>query len=381
MNKLKKYMWNIIRLIGNEKIESRIKEIIKKLYFILPFGFFAFLFIPKNIKNRVKLIFGLNYFYDLNNDYATPDLNMKLSRISIWGGYKAKNKIAFYFKLDEIAKVCPILNDEYSKNLYLSAVFNYVSKKKGFLVCLYYSHIWKYYQNILLACEDSTHLNYNLFDLSKINLAPLKLYYSAQGIFCNFYLEQYCYKNLIKAQKGDYVIDGGACGGDTALYFANLVGESGKVFAFEFVEENIELFNKNLALNCHINNISLVKHPLYADSNTFVDYVGGGSSATINLNSPRIQTLSIDDFVKNNHISKIDFIKLDIEGSEFSALFGAKESIKRFKPKLAICLYHSAKDYTRIPLLLNEILPNYRFYFDHFTLGRYESVLFAICKD
>ena len=80
-------MWNIIRLIDNEKIESKIKEIIKKLYFILPFGFFAFLFIPKNIKNRVKLIFGLNYFYDLkDNDYTTPDLNIKLSRISIWGG-------------------------------------------------------------------------------------------------------------------------------------------------------------------------------------------------------------------------------------------------------------------------------------------------------
>lgn len=222
-----------------------------------------------------------------------------------------------------------------------------------------------------------------MYDLSKINLAPIKIYHSLHSIFCNFYLEQYSYKNLIKAQKGDYVIDGGACYGDTALYFANLVGESGKVFAFEFVEDNIKLFNKNLEINTHINNIILVKHPLYADSNTFVDSVGSGSSATISLDSSNssIQTLSIDNFVKNNNIARIDFIKLDIEGSEFDALIGAKESIKRFKPKLAICLYHSANDYIRIPLLLSEFAPGYKFYFDHFTLGRYESVLFAIHKD
>ncbi|WP_181881453.1 FkbM family methyltransferase [Helicobacter sp. MIT 99-5507] len=278
------------------------------------------------------------------------------------------------------------MNDEYSKNLYLSAICNYVSQKQGFLICLYYSHTWRYYQNIILArCDDikKNPYDYCLYDLSKINLAPIKLYYSLHGIFCDFYLEQYSYKNLIKAQKGDYVIDGGACCGDTALYFANLVGESGKVFAFEFIEDNIKLFNKNLKMNSHINNIVLVKHPLYADSDTFVDSIGSGSSATINFNSSnsKIKTLSIDDFVKNNNISKIDFIKLDIEGSEFDTLLGAKESIKQFKPKIAICLYHSTIDYTRIPLLLNEIMPSYKFYFDHFTLGRYESVLFAIHKD
>ena len=298
------------------------------------------------------------------------------------GGYFTKNKISFYFNLNDVSKVVDILDDEYSKNLYLSAICNYVSKTQGFLISLYYGNIWKYYY--LLAKAKTSHkitinyFDYFLYDLSLINLAPLKLYYSQLGIFADFYLEQYSYKHIIKANAGDFVIDGGACYGDTALYFSNLVGESGKVFAFEFVSENIEIFNKNLSLNPHISNIKLIKSPLYKDSDTFVSSDGVGGSARLDHSSCNIKTISIDDFIQKEGVVKIDFIKLDIEGSELDALKGAINCIKKFKPKLAICLYHSAKDYSEIPLFLHSIMPEYKFYFDHFTLGRYESVLFAI---
>ncbi|RDU58588.1 hypothetical protein [Helicobacter sp. MIT 99-5507] len=87
MNRFKKYIYSILSLISNDKVESNIKETLKKIYFILPFGIFAFLLIPRNIKNRMKLIFGLNYYYDLKgNDYESSNLDMKLSRISLWGG-------------------------------------------------------------------------------------------------------------------------------------------------------------------------------------------------------------------------------------------------------------------------------------------------------
>ena len=87
MNKFKKYVWNMLNILNNDRLESKIKESFRKIYFALPFGFFAFLFIPRNIKNRMKLIFDLNYFYDLKgNDYASPNLDMKLSKITLWGG-------------------------------------------------------------------------------------------------------------------------------------------------------------------------------------------------------------------------------------------------------------------------------------------------------
>ena len=52
----------------------------------------------------------------------------------------------------------------------------------------------------------------------------------------------------------------------------------------------------------------------------------------------RAKTLSIDDYYNLKKLPKIDFIKMDIEGAEIFALQGARETIKEFKPKLALAL-------------------------------------------
>ena len=69
---------------------------------------------------------------------------------------------------------------------------------------------------------------------------------------------------------------------------------------------------------------------------------------------------------------------MDIEGAELDALKGAKETVIKYKPKLAICLYHQNCDFYNIPLYLKSIVPEYKFYFDHFTLNTWSSILF--CK-
>src|SRR5690606_33131118 len=65
-----------------------------------------------------------------------------------------------------------------------------------------------------------------------------------------------------------------------------------------------------------------------------------------------VPTRSIDNLVEVGDINKIDFIKMDIEGSETKALLGAVRSIERFKPKLAIAIYHGDYDIFGIPLLI-----------------------------
>jgi FkbM family methyltransferase len=50
-------------------------------------------------------------------------------------------------------------------------------------------------------------------------------------------------------------------------------------------------------------------------------------------------TINIDDFVARYDIQKIDFIQMDIDGAEMEALHGARETLRRFTPKLAICVY------------------------------------------
>ena len=51
-------------------------------------------------------------------------------------------------------------------------------------------------------------------------------------------------------------------------------------------------------------------------------------------NYKTIDSVTLDEFVKEKRLDKIDFVKVDIEGFEMNFLQGAKETIKQFKPKL-----------------------------------------------
>jgi hypothetical protein len=72
---------------------------------------------------------------------------------------------------------------------------------------------------------------------------------------------------------------------------------------------------------------------------------------------------------------KVTYIKMDIEGAETKALFGAKRIIQQHKPRLAICLYHNPEDYFNIPLLIKEFVPEYKIYMRH----HYKSFLETVC--
>lgn len=71
------------------------------------------------------------------------------------------------------------------------------------------------------------------------------------------------------------------------------------------------------------------------------------------------------------------YIKMDIEGSELTALKGAKELIKAHKPYLAICLYHRKNDLLEIPLYIKGLLPDT---YDFYLRGGYHTILWAIPK-
>ncbi|MBM4412010.1 MAG: FkbM family methyltransferase [Chloroflexi bacterium] len=203
------------------------------------------------------------------------------------------------------------------------------------------------------------------------------------GVFINFVLEQYNYSDIVHAKLGDVVIDGGAFLGETALYFAERVGLHGKVYAFEFMPSNVELIHQNLAMNPQYHTrIEIVERPLWSDSTTQLtaDDRGPGSSlrSVNDASEHTFMTISIDDFVRNQSVPQVDFIKLDIEGAELATIEGARTVIMTFKPQLAICIYHKNSDFWQIPQLLHEMVPEYEFYVDHFVpFPNWETVLFA----
>jgi FkbM family methyltransferase len=234
-------------------------------------------------------------------------------------------------------------------------------------------------------------LTLNHLTLEKLGY-PIELYFAASGVMAVFILKQYEYGKRnpkIRAEEGDYVIDGGGCWGDTALYFAHQVGEQGKVFAFEFTPENLKILNRNMDLNGQLSErIEVIRKALWDKSAEVINYSadGPGTCLTqsrkkdIDQDSLQVTTISIDDFIRERKLPRMDFIKMDIEGSEINALRGAEQTILRFKPKLAISIYHRDSDFIEIPKYLKKLDVGYEFFLDHFTVYGEETVLFAAPK-
>jgi FkbM family methyltransferase len=222
-------------------------------------------------------------------------------------------------------------------------------------------------------------------DLSSIGY-QVKLFYVPFAIIFAFVLHQYecgLSDQVVKAKEGDVVIDAGGCYGDTALYFAHEAGENGRVYSFEFLPENLEIFERNISLNPELSHrIHLVKMPLWSKSGEqlFVEGTGPGTRVSPNASRPdaaRLETITIDDMVRSEKLDRVDFIKMDIEGAELESLRGAENTIRQFRPKLAISVYHKLHDLWKIPLYIDSLGLGYRFALRHFTIHAEETILFA----
>ncbi|MDR2392475.1 MAG: FkbM family methyltransferase [Planctomycetota bacterium] len=86
-----------------------------------------------------------------------------------------------------------------------------------------------------------------------------------------------------------------------------------------------------------------------------------------------VDAVSIDEFVERNGIGRVDFIKADIEGAERLMLAGAKKTLARFAPKLALCTYHLPDDPEVMERLILEANPGY-------TIEHKWSKLYAYCR-
>jgi len=104
-----------------------------------------------------------------------------------------------------------------------------------------------------------------------------------------------------------------------------------------------------------------------------------GSSSTIDDNvENKISVVSLDQTI---FATSPNYIKMDIEGAEKQAILGAKKTIQKYKPNLAICLYHKPHDLWDLPLLINEIEPSYDMYIRVHEDMCLSTVLYCIAKD
>jgi len=210
--------------------------------------------------------------------------------------------------------------------------------------------------------------------------APGRIDCLAANVLFTFLLGQYhlCRPEVtIEPGPGDHVIDGGACFGDTAIDFARAVGRRGRVYSFEVVERHLEVIRHNLDQNRDLENVQV--HCLgLSDRSREGDAAPGELDPGFSISPDSTVPLRrIDDLVDAGVIERVDMIKMDIEGHELPALCGAERTLQRFRPRLAISIYHRWEDYFRIPLYLNGLGLGYRFYLDNYTISDGETVLYG----
>jgi FkbM family methyltransferase len=139
-------------------------------------------------------------------------------------------------------------------------------------------------------------------------------------------------KHVIK--KGDIIVDVGAHVGYYTLLFARLVGEKGKVFAFEPDPENFALLMRNIEANEYrnvvavrkaVSNKSEIAKLFLCPDNTGDHRIHNSCDSRQSI---EVETTSLDEFFKNK-CSKIDLIKMDIEGAEMLALQGSTKLLEK----------------------------------------------------
>jgi FkbM family methyltransferase len=91
-----------------------------------------------------------------------------------------------------------------------------------------------------------------------------------------------------------------------------------------------------------------------------------------------VKAVSIDEFVREENIEKVDSINMDIEGAVLDALKGAAAALGRDRLQLAICIYHCKEHFFQVPLFLGSILSGYEHRLGHYTAGALETVWYGI---
>lgn len=180
----------------------------------------------------------------------------------------------------------------------------------------------------------------------------------------------------------DVAVDCGAYVGDSAERFIWRMDKFKRYIAIEPDQENYNAMEQRfsrlkkewniqddriVAVFCGVDEITA--------SHTVSTRVNGLSSKVqIDKKDNAVTFWALDELINE----EVSYIKADIEGHEYRMLLGAKNIIKTYKPRIAVCVYHNVVDMFSLPILIKQIDSNYKLHIRHHSYGFEESVLYAV---
>lgn len=251
--------------------------------------------------------------------------------------------LKIYFKLLALKKG---LDVEFSENKIYTTSKNketIIISMNNFYYLIDIINYFDHYYNVVFPSDDVKYKNSIVVDFSAPREHTLKIS-NLTFLFSSFPESDeitQLYVDKTKAKKGDIIIDCGAFCGTTVYTFSKLVGDEGKVYAFEPDETNYKCLISNIEKH-KLTNVIPLKKAIWSKTTQLEFQAEGnmgsavkGASSREN-NTVKIDAISLDDLIKEYNIPKIDFIKMDIEGSEEEVIKAMKHSLKKYNTSIII---------------------------------------------
>ncbi|MEI6167188.1 MAG: FkbM family methyltransferase [bacterium] len=175
-------------------------------------------------------------------------------------------------------------------------------------------------------------------------------FWVAESLLVPQFLRQTCplvgYEYLRKIQPSDVIVDAGAFTGDYTVYASRKVGPTGRVLAFEPDPRNLARLRANL--RGEIDNVTIIEKGLWNSEGelTFRAGTEGFTSGAACISGAvagqdlTVKVTRLDSELEKLGISKINVLKMDIEGAELEALKGCEQTLKNSQAYICIASYH-----------------------------------------
>lgn len=183
------------------------------------------------------------------------------------------------------------------------------------------------------------------------------------------------YFDVYAPTENEVFVDAGAYNGDTVMDFVKWAGGNyRKIVALEPFAKMCNQVKEQCEKN-KMEAVQIIEAAAWNDNEElFLAESDFGGTRVESTGKIGIKGIKIDSIAIGEPVT---FLKMDIEGSELKALEGAKNTIKKYKPRLAVCIYHKPEDIVEIPTYILELVPEYKFYIRHYTSNLCETVLYA----
>ncbi len=149
---------------------------------------------------------------------------------------------------------------------------------------------------------------------------------------------------------GDVILDIGANTGMYSIFLSGIIGESGKIYAFEPDTETFQILLDNLKINsCSnvtafnlalsdkestIEMISEATNDAHLKTGDAFRYIKEVTDGEPNPGGKSMKAVRLDGMNEIRNSEKINFLKVDVEGAELLVFKGAAETLRRFKPTI-----------------------------------------------